>query len=62
MNTIWSKDSLKAYFNEWAVISFEEAGNPAKQEAEVNRFFLTLKNQGLYKDMKVMQKFCKTMV
>jgi hypothetical protein len=44
MNTIWSKESLKAYFNEWAVISFEEAGNPAKQEAEVNRFFLTLKN------------------
>lgn len=62
MNTIWSKDACKAYFNEWAVISFEEAGNPSKQEAEVNRFFNTLKNQGLYKDMKVMQKFCKTMV
>jgi|LauGreDrversion4_2_1035121.scaffolds.fasta_scaffold24003_5 CCR4-NOT transcription complex subunit 1 len=62
MKTVWSKDALKAYFNEWAVISFEEAGNPTKQEAEVNRFFNTLKNQGLYKDLKGMQKFCKTMV
>lgn len=28
----------------------------------MNRFFNNLKEQGLYKDVKVMQKFCKAMV
>jgi len=59
--TIWTKEILKDYFNEWAEISFEEASNPQRQEQEVNRFFNNLKQQGLYKDLKAMQKFCKTM-
>jgi hypothetical protein len=41
--TTWTKESLKEYFQEWAVISFEEVGNAKKQEQEVNRFFNTLK-------------------
>lgn len=41
--TTWTKESLREYFQEWAVISFEEVGNVKKQEQEVNRFFNTLK-------------------
>jgi len=33
----WNKETLKTYFHEWAVMSFEE--NNPKQEQEVNNFF-----------------------
>lgn len=41
--TVWTQETLRDYFNEWAVISFDEAGNPQRQEQEVNRFFTNLR-------------------
>lgn len=58
--TTWNKDTLSEYFNEWAVISFEESY--PKQEQEVNRFFNNLQQMGLYKDPEIMYNFCKVMV
>jgi hypothetical protein len=37
---VQNRETLKEYFNEWAVLSFEES-NP-KQEQQVNKFFYGL--------------------
>ena len=60
--TVWTIDTLRDYFNQWATIHLEEGSNQERQEQEVNRFFTNLKDQGLYKDPKAMQKFFKAMV
>ena len=44
------------------MISLDHGNDPQRQEQEVNRFFNNLKEQGLYKDAKVLQKFCRAMI
>ncbi len=56
--SLQSKETLRNYINEWAVLSFEE--NNPNQEAEINKYFYKL--MGLYKDPEVMYNFCKVMV
>jgi CCR4-NOT transcription complex subunit 1 len=57
---VWNRETLKNYFNEWAVLSYEESNS--QQEMQVNNFFHGLKQMGLYKDSEIMYSFCKLMV
>ena len=49
-SNLYSKETLRNYINEWAVLSFEE--NNPNQEAEINKYFYKL--MGLYRDPEVM--------